>query len=134
TMHEFAGWLAEAYGKAGRYEEALQILDAGIASPHKARLIESTLIRLKGELLLMQDSSNTDDAERCFRTAIAADAGYGARGVQLRTTTRLARLLRDTGRRAEARATLAEIYYWFTEGFDTLDLIEAKALLEELGI
>ena len=134
TRHEFAGWLAEACGKAGRYEEGLKHLDVGIASRRKARLIETTLIRLKGELLLMQDPSNTAEAERCFRTAIEWDAGHRAKSLQLRATTCLALLLRDTGRRDEARATLAEIYNWFTEGFDTADLKDARALLDQLGV
>jgi len=109
----------------------LKILDEGIASRRRALLIGTTLIRLKGELLLMQDPSNTAEAERCFRTAIETDASYGAKGPQLRATTYLARLLDRQGKRDEARAMLAETYNWFTEGFDTLDLKEAKTLLEE---
>jgi tetratricopeptide (TPR) repeat protein len=133
TRHEFAGWLAEAYGKAGRYEEGLKLLEVGIASRRRALLVGTTLIRLKGELLMMQDSSKAEEAERSFRTAIEADAKYGAKSPQLRVTTCLARLMRDTGRRDEARAMLAEIYGWFTEGFDTADLKDAKTLLDELG-
>jgi predicted ATPase len=71
-------------------------------------------------------------AERCFRTGIEVARKQHAKLWELRATTSLARLLRDTGRRDEARAMLADIYDWFTEGFDTADLKDAKALLEEL--
>jgi predicted ATPase len=90
------------------------------------------MLRLKGEVLLIRDASATLDAERCFRDAVEVARAQGARWWLLRTTTSLARLLRDTDRSAEARATLAAIYNWFTEGFDTADLKDAKALLEEL--
>jgi predicted ATPase len=72
------------------------------------------------------------EAESCFRTAIEGARHKSARSWELRATTSLARLLRDTNRRSEAREMLAEIYGWFTEGFDTADLKDAKALLEEV--
>jgi predicted ATPase len=75
-------------------------------------------------------AANASKAEQCMRRAIAAQ--QGAKSWELRATTSLARLLRDTGRRDEARAMLAEIYGWFTEGFDTHDLKDTKALLDEL--
>ena len=71
--------------------------------------------------------------ERCFRTAIEIARRQSARIAELRATTSLARLLEKQGRRDEARTMLAEIYNWFTEGFDTADLKEAKALLDQLG-
>ena len=71
-------------------------------------------------------------AEACFRDAIAIARLQGAKSWELRATVSLVRVLRDTNRRDEARAMLAEVYYWFTEGFDTADLKEAKALLDEL--
>ena len=73
------------------------------------------------------------EAERCFRTAIEIARRQSARSAELRATTSLARLLAKQGRRDEARTMLAEIYGWFTEGFDTADLKDAKALLEELS-
>jgi len=88
--------------------------------------------RLKGEAILMRDSSMTAAAEECFRKAIAITRSQSAKSWELRATTSLARLLRDTGRRDEARTMLAKIYDWFTEGFDTADLKDAKALLDEL--
>jgi tetratricopeptide (TPR) repeat protein len=133
AKEEFSGWLAEAYGKAGRYQDGLSLLAKVIRTDCKRPVSETWLYRLRGELLLMQDPSNTAEAERCFRTAIAADASFGAKSPQLRATASLARLLRDTGRREEAHAMLVEIHGWFTEGFDTADLREAKALLDELA-
>jgi ATP/maltotriose-dependent transcriptional regulator MalT len=81
---------------------------------------------------MLIDAENTTEAEKYFRRAIAISAEQGAKSFELRAATSLARLLRDTGRREEARAMLAEIYNWFTEGFDTADLKAAKALLGEL--
>jgi predicted ATPase len=86
-----------------------------------------------GEALILMDAGNTVEAEKCFRHAIAIAAEQGAKSFELRATVSLARLLRDTRRRDEARQMLAEIYNWFTEGFDTADLKDAKALLDEVG-
>ena len=88
---------------------------------------------MKGELLLAGKNTNVDEAQRAFRTAIGVADQQAARSWELRATVSLARLLRSTNRHDEARAMLAEIYNWFTEGFDTADLKEAKALLEELS-
>jgi predicted ATPase len=84
--------------------------------------------------LLVENPSDVAEAEQCFRTAIEIARRQSARSEELRATTSLARMLRDTARRDEARAMLAEIYNWFTEGFDTSDLKEAKALLDELSV
>ena len=73
------------------------------------------------------------EAEQCFRTAIEIARRQSARIAELRATTSLARLLAKQGRRDEARSILAEIYGWFTEGFDTLNLKDAKALLDKLN-
>ena len=81
----------------------------------------------------MHDAENAPEAEHCFRTAIQVARRQGGKFFELRATTSLARLLRDTDRRDKGRAMLAEIYNWFTEGFDTRDLKDAKGLLEELG-
>jgi hypothetical protein len=87
---------------------------------------------LKG-LLLVQNPSDVAEAEQCFRTAIEIARRQSARSIELRAATSLARLLAKQGRRDEARAMLAEIYGWFTEGFDTADLKHAKTLLDELS-
>jgi predicted ATPase len=95
------------------------------------RYYEAELHRLKGKLLLSHSASNAARAEQSFRNAIEIARKQHAKSWELRATTSLARLLRDTNR-ADARSMLAEIYGWFTEGFDTPDLKDAKALLQEL--
>jgi len=80
----------------------------------------------------MRNAAATAEAEACFRNAIEVASDQSAKWWELRSTTSLARLLRDTNRRDEARAMLADVYNWFTEGFDTADLKDAKALLDEL--
>ena len=88
--------------------------------------------RLKGELLLRQDDSNAAQAQNCFERAVEIARRQSAKSLELRATMSLARLL-ALGRCDEARAILSKIYDWFTEGFDTADLKEAKALLDELN-
>ena len=96
------------------------------------RHYEAELHRLMGELLRSRDGAG-DQAEQSFRTAIRIARGQNAKSLELRATMSLARLLRNTNRRDEARTILADIYGWFTEGFDTADLKDAKALLDELA-
>jgi predicted ATPase len=97
------------------------------------RFSEAEVHRTRGEALLTKGLSNTTQAEQSFRTAIEVARRQKAKSWEVRATISLARLLRDTDRRDEARRMLAEIYNWFTEGFDTADLKEAKALLDELS-
>jgi predicted ATPase len=94
---------------------------------------ESILHHVKGELLLAQNPSDGVEAEQCFRTAIQIARRQSARIAELRAATSLARLLAKQGRRDEAHTMLAEIYGWFTEGFHTADLRDAKALLDKLN-
>jgi predicted ATPase len=94
---------------------------------------KAELYRLKGELLLLQNASGAAEAESCFREAIEIAQRQRAKSWELRATMSLARLLASQGHRDEARTMLAEIYNWFTEGFDTADLKDAKALLEALS-
>jgi len=89
--------------------------------------------RIKGELLLMEDPRNGTEADKSFRAAINIARGQHSRLLELRATSSLARLLVCSSARDAARATLTEIYSWFTEGFDTSDLKDAKALLDELS-
>ena len=128
--------LASGLGRIGRPEEGLQVLEEGFASVAKTgRQIDSpSLHHVKGELLLAQNPSDGAKAEQCFRTAIEIARRQSARSAELRATTSLARLLAGSGRRDEARTMLAEIYDWFTEGFDTADLKDARALLDELNV
>ena len=127
-------FLASGLRKLGRYEEGLQVLEEGFASVAKTGEQGSSpsLHHVKGELLLAQNPSNAAEVELCFRTAIEIARGQSARMAELRATTSLARLLAKQNRRDEGRTMLAEIYGWFTEGFDTADLKDAKALMDEL--
>jgi tetratricopeptide (TPR) repeat protein len=124
----------QVYMRGGRIERALELLDQYVAQLERsgAHLNESEGYRLKGEAILMRDTSATTEAETCVRKAIEIASGQSAKWWELRATVSLARLLRDTNRRDEARSMLAAIYNWFTEGFDTADLKDAKALLAEL--
>ena len=103
-----------------------------IVNEHDEGQPEAELSRLMGELLLKQNESNGAEAQSSFERAIQIAWEQGAKSWELRATTSLARLLKKQGRRDEARAMLADIYNWFTEGFDTADLKNAYALLEEL--
>jgi predicted ATPase len=103
------------------------------ADEHEIRHYEAEMHRLKGELLLRQNNSNTAEVQSCFERAIGIARKQNARSFELRATMSLARLLASQGRRDDARAMLADIYNWFTEGFDTADLKDAKALLDELS-
>ena len=96
------------------------------------RWIEAELHRLRGELQLALPKPDQSDAEACFGRALAVAREQQAKFWELRAATSLARLWRDQGKRAEARDLLAPVYGWFTEGFDTPDLKDAKALLDEL--
>ncbi|HMF15722.1 MAG TPA: hypothetical protein VKE98_00880, partial [Gemmataceae bacterium] len=127
--------LAQAYLRAGSAHRAVSTLDEALSRSELAgtHFYDASLHRLKGEAILMRDSSMIAQAEECFRKGIGMARSRSAKSWELSATTSLARLLRDTGRRNEARAMLAEIYGWFTEGFDTADLKDAKALLEELS-
>jgi predicted ATPase/DNA-binding winged helix-turn-helix (wHTH) protein len=127
--------LAEACGEAGQTQEGLRALTEAfdLVSRTGWAAREPELYRLKGELLLMQTNADTVQIESCFQHAIEVARKQSAKSWELRATMSLARLLRDTGRRDKAHTMLAEIYNWFTEGFDTADLKDAKALLEELA-
>jgi predicted ATPase len=94
---------------------------------------EAELYRLKGELLLMQDVPDESEAERYLRQAVDVARQQQAKSLELRAAVSLSRLWQHQGKRAEARALLAPVYGWFTEGFDTADLQEARALLAALA-
>lgn len=99
----------------------------------KERLWEAEINRVAGEIALKAPDRDQAQAEDYFRRALAVAREQQAKSLELRAAMSLARLLRDQGRRAEARELLAPVYGWFSEGFDTLDLKEAKALLAELA-
>jgi predicted ATPase len=142
--------LAEACGKIGQVEEGLSLLAEALATVHTTGecLSEAELYRLKGELTLQQSKINnakvriietqdpivrSHEAEACFRKAIAVAYRQSAKYAELRASTSLARLWQQQGKTAEAHKLLSGIYNWFTEGFETKDLKEAKALLDELA-
>jgi predicted ATPase len=127
--------LAEVYVHVGRVEDAVVIVDKELARIERtgARKEAAELYRLKGRAILGRDSSAIAEPENFYRKAIAIAKSQSAKWWELRATTSLARLMRDTNRLDEARMMLADIYNWFTEGFDTADLKDARALLDELN-
>jgi predicted ATPase len=127
--------LAEAYGKAGQAEAGLRVLAEALTAVCKTgdRHHEAELYRLKGEFLLQQDVPDAQEAESCLRQAVAVARQQQAKSLELRAAMNLSRLWQHQGKRAEAQQLLAPIYGWFTEGFDTPDLQEARALLEALA-
>ena len=130
----YLAFLAEAYGKLGQAGEGLTMLDEALTTVHKTgeRFYEAELYRLKGELLLVCSAENYGEAEACFQQALTVARRQQARSYELRAATSLSRLWQHQGQRAAAYDLLAPVYGWFTEGFDSLDLQEAKALLEAL--
>jgi predicted ATPase len=132
SLHGYLSGLANAYLVSGRTSDGIDAVDEGLAlcRSSRVRMLESEIHRLKGELLL--SGGNQETAGQCFRDAIDLARRQSAKSWELRATTSLARLLASQGHRDEARVMLAEIYNWFTEGFDTADLKDARALLDEL--
>ena len=137
----FLGLLAEAYGRANEPEQGLRVLTEALTIVERTgeRFWEAELHRVLGELSLRVAAPATQErpllvsAEESFRKAIDIARRQSAKSLELRAATSLSRLLQKQGKKEEARRTLAEIYGWFTEGFDTADLKDAKALLEELS-
>jgi predicted ATPase len=131
----FLGLLAGLYIGIKSSGEALKLLDEALALVDRLdeRWFEAELHRLKGEALLGCSPERAAEAEACYHQALAVARDQGARLWELRAATSLARLWRDQGKRAEARVLLAPVYGWFTEGFDTADLKDTKALLDELA-
>ncbi len=132
NVTHFLGLLAEASGIAGRTAEGLSaVVEAlTLVDATEERYYEAELHRLRGELLLNQGSEA--EAESSFHKAVEVARGQGAKSWELLATVSLCRLRQEQGERKEARQQLGEIYGWFTEGFDTPDLVEARRLLEEL--
>jgi predicted ATPase len=134
--------LAEACGKAGQIEEGLNTLAEALDTVNRTgeRWYEAELYRIKGELLLVREGKKAKgkkeavlEAEACFSKAIDLARSQSAKSLELRAVRSLSRLWQKQDKKDEARKLLQEIYGWFTEGFDTADLKEAKALLEELS-
>jgi len=129
------GVLAEALGNAGQVEAGLAVVAEAQAFVARTgeRWAEAEVLRIKGDLLLAHPTLDYARAEEAFREALEVAQRQSARSWELRAATSLARLWQRTGRKGEARALLQPVYDWFTEGFDTQSLKDAKALLEELA-
>jgi predicted ATPase len=140
----FLALLAEAYGKQRQPEQGLMLVAEALVETDRteSRFYEAELYRLKGELILQSNGQNSPslvrnletEVEECFRKAIEIARRQSAKSLELRAVMSLAKLWQQQqGKVKEAHQLLSEIYGWFTEGFDTKDLQEAKALLEELA-
>ena len=131
----FLALLSEAYRKVRQTEEGLRVVAEALSEGNETgqRYYEAELYRLKGELLLAQAVNNRTEAESCYQQALEVSRHRQAKSLELRAATSLARLWQSQGRQEEAHELLADVYGWFTEGFDTADLIDAKTLLDELA-
>jgi tetratricopeptide (TPR) repeat protein len=127
----FTALLGDAEGLAGNMPDALANVERALELNPEILVYRPEILRMRGELRLKPGLR--EQAERDFRESIALARKMSAKAWELRTTMSLARLLQKEGRRREAHTMLAEIYNWFTEGFDTADLKDAKALLDELA-
>jgi predicted ATPase len=128
-------YLARAYAELGQLNNACRCIDEAITAVEKAkeRWHEADIYRMAGEIVLMSPGSDAAKAEVYFERALTLARKQQAKSWELRTAMSMARLWRDQGKRDEACNLLAPVYNWFTEGFDTRDLKEAKALLDTLA-
>jgi predicted ATPase len=130
----FLALLAEALAKARHYEEGLRMLEDALSSSQRNghRYYQAELYRVKGELLLMQSKGPgvTRAAEGCFKESVKIAQQQKAKSWELRAVMSMARLHQNKSKQAETRSLLTQIYCSFTEGFDTVELREAKTLLE----
>ena len=127
---------ARAHAELGKFDDAWRCIDeatTAVDTTTKQKLWEAEVNRVAGEITLMSPERDVAKAEEYFERALAVARQQQAKSWELRAAMSMARLWRDQGKRHEARELLAPVYGWFTEGFDTLDLKEAKALLDELA-
>ena len=127
--------LAMAYAELGQPEDARRCIEDAINKVERSmeKALEAELDRVAGEVALKSLAPDTEKAEKYFDRALAVARAQQAKSWELRAATSLARLWRDQGKLQQARELLAPVYGWFTEGFDTRDLREARALLDELA-
>ena len=130
----FHALLAEVLVKAGEPEDGLSVLNDALEAVLKSdeRFFEAELYRIKGELLLLKGDAEAD-VEMCFRRAFEIAQRQRAKSLELRAAVSLSRLWQTQGKQEEARSLLTQVYGWFTEGFDTNDLMAAKVLIDELS-
>jgi predicted ATPase len=126
--------LARAYAELGQFDDAWRCIGEAMTAVEttKETMHEAQVNRTAGEIALMLSEPDATKTESYFERALAVARRQQAKSWELRAAMSMARLWRDQGKRDEARGLLAPVYGWFTEGFDTLDLKEAKALLDEL--
>jgi predicted ATPase len=127
--------LAQAYADVGRFDDAWRCIDEAVTAMEatKERWWEVEILRRRGEIVLMSNMRDEAKAETYFDHALAVARQQQAKSWELRAAMSMARLWRDQGKVQQACEMLAPVYGWFTEGFDTRDLKEAKALLEKLS-
>ena len=131
----YLSYLAKAYAELGQFDDAWRSIGEAMVAIEttKERWCEAEVNRIAGEIALMSPEPDAAKAEAYFERALAVARQQQAKSWELRAAMSLARLWRDQGKVQQARELLAPVYGWFTEGFDTRDLKEAKALLEELA-
>jgi predicted ATPase len=145
----YQGWLATGAGNVGPYQRAMLADAYSLAGARARKLIDEALARvesvgercheaevprIKGDVLLRGIAADENAAQSCYRESLRVARSQQAKGWELRTSTSLARLWHNQGKKKQALDLLAPVYGWFTEGFDTLDLREAKGLLEDLAV
>ena len=133
-MPLWLSYLARAYAELGQFDDAWRCIGEAMTAVEttKERWWEAEVHRIAGEIALKSPEPDAAKAEAYFERALAVARQQQAKSWELRAAMSMARLWRDQGKRQQARELLAPVYGWFTEGFDTLDLKEAKALLDEL--
>ena len=134
-MPTYLSYLARAYAGLGQFDDAWRCIGEAMTTIETSNesWFEAESHRMAGEIARKSPESDTTKAEAYFERALAVAREQQAKSWELRAAMSMARLWRDQGKRDEARELLAPVYGWFTEGFDTLDLKEAKALLDELS-
>jgi predicted ATPase len=128
-------FLADAHARLGQFDDAWRCIGEGMAASDasKESWCDADIHRLAGDIVLLSSQPDAAKAEAYFERALAIARAQQAKSWELRAATSMARLWRDQGKRDKARELLAPVYGWFTEGFDTPDLKQAKALLNELA-
>ena len=132
----YTSYLTIAYAQLGQFNEAWRCIGEAMTAieTSKERWYEAEVYRIAGETALISPQPDVVKAEAYFERALSVARDQQAKSWELRAAMSMARLWRDQGKRDEARELLTPVYGWFTEGFDTLDLKEAKTLLEQITL
>jgi predicted ATPase len=134
-ISSYLSFLARAYADLDRFDDAWRYIDEAMTAIEttKETMLEAEIRRIAGEIALLSPEQDAAKAEAYFERALTIARQQQAKSCELRAAMSMARLWRDQGKQDRARKLLAPVYDWFTEGFDTLDLKEAKRLLDELA-